>query len=114
MCKNCSSMTGMHRRCFTLKNHDRYVQRLYDRIKDDYDAVERHVVLSSKKCTKAEIDIIAYKDDEVHVYEVKCSYRFYKARKQLRKILRLLKKPAVAFFYCGSADRLEKVAVAQY
>lgn len=103
-----------HRRCFTLNKHDRYVQRLYDRIKDDYDAVERHVVLSSKKCAKAEIDIIAYRNDEVHVYEVKCSYRFYKAKRQLQKILRLLKKPAVAFFYCGSADSLEKISVSNF
>jgi predicted RecB family endonuclease len=105
-----------HRRCFTLNKHDRYVQRLYDRIKDDYDAVERNVVLSTKKCRKAEIDIIAYKDDEVHVFEVKCSYRFVKAKKQILRILRLLKpvKPTKAYFYCGSADRLERIAEAHY
>lgn len=115
--------------------HDRYVQRLYDRIKDDYDAVERNVVFSSRKCRKcmndmhfracsqkcalatcaqAEADIIAYRGDEVHVYEVKCSYRFAKAKKQLLKVLRLLKRPAVAYFYCGSADRLEIIAKAMH
>lgn len=93
-----------------LNKHDRYVQRLYDRIKDDYDSVKMNVVLESKKCRRAEIDIIAYKDDEVHVYEVKCSYRLSKARRQLQRILRLLRKPASAYFYCGSADRLECVA----
>lgn len=101
---------------FQLNKHDRYVQRLYDRIKDDYDAVERHVILSSRKCIKAEIDILAYKDDEVHVFEVKCSYRFVKAKKQLTRILRLLRLecPAKAYFYCGSADRLECIAKAEY
>lgn len=97
-----------------MNKHDRYVQRLYDRIKDDYDAIERNVVLSSKKCRRAEIDLIGYKDDEMHIYEVKCSYRCIKAKRQLLRILRLLKRPAVAFFYCGSADRLERVAVANY
>ena len=94
--------------------HDRYVQRLYDRIKDDYDAVERNVVFSSRKCAQAEADIIAYRGDEIHIYEVKCSYRFAKAKKQLLKMLRLLKQPAVAYFYCGSADRLEIIAKAQH
>ena len=94
--------------------HDRYVQRLYDRIKDDYDVVERNVILETKKCRRAEIDIIAYKHDEVHVYEVKCSYRFAKAKKQLLRILRILKRPAVAYFYCGSADRLEIIAKTVY
>ena len=104
------SYSGSLRQVLTLNKHDRYVQRLYDRIKDDYDAVEMNVVLSTRKCAQAEIDIVAYKDDEMHVYEVKCSYRFTKAKRQLQKILRLLKRPAVAYFYCGSADRLECVA----
>ncbi|MGH9427871.1 MAG: hypothetical protein ACRD2L_16410, partial [Terriglobia bacterium] len=96
--------------------HDRYVQRLYDRIKDDYDAVERNVILETKKCRRAEIDILAYKGDEVHVFEVKCSYRFVKAKKQIERILRLLKldTPTKGYFYCGSADRLECVARANY
>lgn len=87
---------------------------MYDRIKDDYDAVERNVVLSTRKRRRAEIDIIAYRDDEVHIFEVKCSYRFAKAKRQILRILRLLKKPAVAYFYCGSADRLERIARADY
>ena len=67
-------------------------------------------------CQLAEIDILAYKDDEVHVFEVKCSYRFVKAKKQLTRILRLLRleRPAKAYFYCGSADRLECIAKAEY
>jgi Holliday junction resolvase-like predicted endonuclease len=104
------------RQVLQLNKHDRYVQRLYDRIKDDYDAVERNVVLSTKKCSRAEIDIIAHRGDEVHIYEVKCSYRFAKAKRQLLRILRLLKmdKTAKGFFYCGSADRLECIAQAEY
>jgi hypothetical protein len=50
------------------------------------------------------------------VYEVKCSYRFVKAKRQVERILRLLKKEGVVvgYFYCGSADRLECVARANY
>jgi len=106
---DCHCGVSGSQRCFTLNKHDRYVQRLYDRIKDDYDAVERNVVLSGRKCSLAEIDILAYRDDEVHVFEVKCSYRLVKAKKQLKRILRLLQRPAKAFFYCGGADRLEYI-----
>jgi hypothetical protein len=73
-----------------------------------------NVVFSSRKCAQAEVDIMAYRGDVVHVYEVKCSYRFAKAKKQLLKILRIMKRPAVAYFYCGSADRLEIIATAHY
>lgn len=78
--------------------------------------VERNVILSSRKVRKAEIDIVAYKDDEVHVFEVKCSYRFAKAKKQILRILRLLRleKPVKGYFYCGGADKLECVAKAEY
>lgn len=93
----------------TLNKHDRYVQRLYDRIKPDFDVMQKHVVLSSRKSRKAEIDLIGYREGKAHVFEVKCSYRVVKARKQLRRLLRLLKQPvAAAYFYCGSADKLEK------
>jgi hypothetical protein len=53
--------------------------------------------------------MIAYRADEVHVFEVKCSYRVIKAKRQLTRILRILDRPAAAYFYCGSADTLECV-----
>ncbi|RME52623.1 hypothetical protein D6783_04170 [Candidatus Woesearchaeota archaeon] len=40
----------------------------------------------------AEIDVIGIKDDEVHIFEVKCSARQVKAARQLRKIRALLAK----------------------
>jgi hypothetical protein len=78
-------------------------------LKDEYDEVAEYVLLESQKCTQAEIDLIAFKDDEVHVFEVKCSYRIVKAKKQLKRIARLLDGPVETYFYCGSADKLIKI-----
>ena len=84
---------------------------MYDKIKSDYDVLERHVVISSKKCSQAEIDLIGYKDGKVTVFEVKCSFRIVKARRQLARIKRLLNIRDVALmFYCGTADQMLEVA----
>ena len=94
-----------------INKHDQYVEQLYNKIKDDYDVVERHVVLSGKRGMKAEIDLIGYKDGRVDVFEVKCSFRIVKARKQLRRIQRLLNLDGMTLlFYCGMADKLERIA----
>ena len=96
-----------------MNKHDQYVEQLYNRIKDDYDSIERHVVLSSRHVMKAEIDLIGYKDNHVDVYEVKCSFRIVKAKKQLRRIHRLLnvkENDISLLFYCGMADKLERIA----
>jgi len=94
-----------------INKHDRYVERLYRKIKDDYDIVESHVPISSKKCMKAEIDLLGIKDDRIDVYEVKCSYRIIKAKKQLNRIHRLYnyRKNLNKYFYCGIADKLVMV-----
>ncbi len=93
---------------FKINKHDRYVEKLYSKIKDQYDTIERHVEISSKKSLVAEIDLIATKGDQIDVYEVKCSYRIVKARKQLNKIHKLYhyRSNFRKFFYCGGADTL--------
>jgi len=59
-----------------------------------------------------EVDIIARKGDEIHLFEVKCSYRIVKARHQL---LKLKKANAfknfniTCFFYCGMGKQLIEV-----
>ncbi|MEK6822190.1 MAG: hypothetical protein AABY13_00035 [Nanoarchaeota archaeon] len=69
------------------------------------------MVLSGKRGMKAEIDLIGYKDGRVDVFEVKCSFRIVKARKQLRRIQRLLNLDGMTLlFYCGMADKLERIA----
>ena len=96
----------------TINKHDLYVEKLYERIKGDYDVIEKHVVVRGKRCVKAEIDMIGYKDGRIHIFEVKCSYRVYKASRQLAHIKKLLNlRSASLMFYCGTADQLHTVAV---
>jgi hypothetical protein len=58
----------------------------------------------------AEIDILAFKEGKYDIYEVKCSHRFYKAKRQLAKIKKLLgnesKKINNSYFYCGESKLL--------
>lgn len=94
-----------------INKHDQYVARLFERIKGEYDSIERHVVVRGRKSLKAEIDIIGRKGAHVDVYEVKCSPRVCKARRQLAHIRKLLKVEDISLiFYCGMADKLELVA----
>jgi hypothetical protein len=50
------------------------------------------------------------KEGRYDIYEVKCSHRFYKARKQLTRIRKLLgkeqKEICNVFFYCGESKLL--------
>ena len=96
--------------------HDRYVDDLCEQIKPDYDHIYTNVALYSsakkkKKRVIAEIDIIAFKDNKCDVFEVKCSHRAAKARKQLRRIKKLVLNINIAnlFFFCGESGCLEAV-----
>ena len=73
-----------------LSKHDRYVEELYTKIKDRYDSVSKHVAVRAKKRMLAEVDVLAKKGDSVDLYEVKCSHRPIKAKKQLSRLRRLL------------------------
>jgi len=93
----------------TLK-HDRYLEDLCEQIKGDYDDIYTNVELFSKRKRKiAEIDILAVKDNRYYVYEVKCSYRISKAKRQLRKIKKLLPRVRQLFFFCGESGIVEAI-----
>ena len=93
-----------------LSKHDRYVLELRDRIKHKYDDISINVKLQGKKRNLAEIDLIAKKGNSVDLYEVKCSPRIVKAKKQLKRIKRILNlHSSKAYFYCGSSGNLMSV-----
>ncbi|MBI2144797.1 hypothetical protein HYU18_00580 [Candidatus Woesearchaeota archaeon] len=92
-----------------LSKHDRYVEELCARIKGDYDSVSKHVTVRAKKRMLAEVDVLAKKGESVDIYEVKCSPRVVKAKRQLRKLSRYLggsMNIANYYFYCGSSHSL--------
>lgn len=96
-----------------VSKHDRYVQTLCESIGDTYDYILTNVPLySTKRRIVTEIDILAFRDGICDVYEVKCSFRITKARKQLLKIQRLMSKTSRvgnAFFFCGQSGCLINV-----
>ncbi len=93
--------------------HDTYVFGLSKTLESNYDKILKNVrIYSEKKRCVAEVDILAIGKDYYDIYEVKCSYRIAKARKQLnriRDILSVSSKVRNTFFYCGEADQLIKI-----
>lgn len=90
-----------------LTKHDRYVLELRDKIKHKYDFVTVNVKVAGKKRSLGEIDIVAKKGNKVDLYEVKCSHRIVKAKKQLKRMKRLMNLDnSRAYFYCGSSECL--------
>lgn len=83
---------------------------LCNRIKPKYDFLIAPYNLRNKKRSFGEIDILAVKGINKDIYEVKCSFRIVKARKQLKRFNKFVKANN-AFFYCGSADKLEKISL---
>lgn len=93
-----------------LSKHDMYVLELKDKIKHKYDFISVNVKIAGKKRSLGEIDIIAKKGNKVDLYEVKCSHRIVKARKQLNRMKRLMNlNKSRAYFYCGSSESLVSV-----
>ena len=90
-----------------LSKHDRYVLELKNKIKHKYDFVSVNVKIPGKKRSLGEIDIVAKKGNKVDLYEVKCSHRIVKARKQLQRMKRLMNlDKSKTYFYCGSSESL--------
>ena len=90
-----------------LSKHDQYVLDLSNKIKDNYDSISTNVHVKQSKRSLGEIDIIARKGDQVDLYEVKCSFRILKAKKQLSRIKRYLNlKISRSYFYCGNSGAL--------
>ena len=93
-----------------VSKHDRYVLELSSKIKDDYDSISLNVPVKSYKRSLGEIDIVAKKGDRYDIYEVKCSYRILKAKKQLHRIKKYLGfKNIRSYFYCGNSKLLVTV-----
>ena len=93
-----------------LSKHDKYVLELKDRIKNSYDSVSINVPLRHSKRSFGEIDIIAKKGNRFDLYEVKCSFRILKAKKQLNRLKKYLKmENARSYFYCGNSKSLVTV-----
>ena len=90
-----------------LSKHDRYVLELTDKIKNNYDSIYMNVPVKHSKRSLGEIDIVAKKGNRLDLYEVKCSYRILKAKKQLNRAKKHLKlNNARSFFYCGNSKSL--------
>ncbi|HLD01211.1 MAG TPA: hypothetical protein VJC39_05710 [Candidatus Nanoarchaeia archaeon] len=68
-------------------------------------------VYSSKRRSSilAEIDLLAQNEDCLDVYEVKCSFRITKARKQLTRIKKLMPEVNRLFFFCGSSGVITQI-----
>ncbi|MDP3765421.1 MAG: hypothetical protein Q8R04_02830 [Nanoarchaeota archaeon] len=90
-----------------LSKHDRYVMELSNSIKDNYDSISVKVPVKHSKRSLGEIDIVAKKGNRFDLYEVKCSYRILKTKKQLNRIKKYLNlKNARSYFYCGNSKLL--------
>lgn len=90
--------------------HDRYVQKLVRQLRPDYDSISTHLKLEKKKRLIGEVDIIARRGNKLYLFEVKCSYRIVKARKQLTKLKRIFNSyDTTCFFYCGAGDKLVEI-----
>jgi hypothetical protein len=98
----------------SILKHDQHLDNLYLRLKPNYDQLLKKVpIYSKKRRLVAEIDILARKEERYDIYEVKCSHRIYKAKRQLSKIKKLLKKESKdvgnIFFYCGESKKIHNV-----
>jgi Holliday junction resolvase-like predicted endonuclease len=90
-----------------LNKHDRFVQELCEKIKDDYELISTNVKLTKKKRSLGEIDVLAKRGNLFDIYEVKCSYRLTKARKQVKSLRKHFKLSINNFyFYCGATSSL--------
>ena len=93
-----------------ISKHDRYVLELSSKIRDNYDSLSLNVPIKSYKRSLGEIDIMAKKGNRFGLYEVKCSFRILKAKKQLKRLRTILNlKNVRSYFYCGNSKMLVTV-----
>ncbi len=91
-----------------LTKHESYVDLLSRIVAQNYDYIFLNVPLYSKrKRLVAEIDLMGVKDGQVDIYEVKCSHRISKAKRQLEKIRNHIPHQVrESFFFCGASRAL--------
>lgn len=94
---------------FYITKHDNYVVELKEKISYKYDSISTHVPFNISKKSRGEIDLYAKVGDRIDIYEVKCSHRITKARKQLMRAQKCLGLRGNAYFYCGSSGIIELV-----
>lgn len=96
-----------------ILKHDQYVEQLYAKLKDHYDVIYRSLPLFSERDRLiGEIDMVGVSPNGVDVFEVKCSFRPVKARKQLLKIKKIfgnVDKDVSVFFYHGAGEQLVRM-----
>ncbi len=103
-----------------LTKHDKYVLDLCNRLNGVYDRIYTNLLFKNSKRVIAEADVVSTKDDLIDVYEVKCSNRVIKAKKQLIRIKRIMENQSKKFnkdnneyrlfFYCGSSKELVEIS----
>ena len=80
---------------------------LRNKVKHKYDFISTNVKIPGRKRNLGEIDLIGRKGDNIDLYEVKCSHRIVKAKKQLERAKRILQLGnSKSYFYCGSSGAL--------
>ncbi|MFT4311619.1 MAG: hypothetical protein ACMXYF_00120 [Candidatus Woesearchaeota archaeon] len=94
-----------------ILKHDQYLDELIAKLNTNNSQIIRnHQLFSTRKRIIAEIDLLQVDKHRIRVYEVKCSYRLKKAKRQLEKIKKLLEnthdKQIQTFFYHGNAKQL--------
>lgn len=94
-----------------LSKHDMYVKELCELICTYYDSIIPNFKIKGRKRMLGEIDVLAKKGDKLDIYEVKCSHRPIKARKQLVRIRRYIGGQGDSFFYCGSSRQLTAMSI---
>lgn len=97
-----------------MLKHDEYVEQLREQLEGNYTTLYRGLPLISKKGRMVgEIDLLAVNDACIDIFEVKCSFRPTKARKQLEKIRKIVgaeyNQEVNTWFYCGEAGKLVKI-----
>ena len=81
-------------------------------LRPHYDTVLMHVPIyrhkRNRKRQVAEIDIVAIKGDKVDLFEVKCSPRIAKAKRQIKKWRKYWTAHTIdnTYVYCGDANKL--------
>jgi hypothetical protein len=108
---NISVYENRHRQGRKTNKHDNFVQELYLKVRDEYDTISRNIPLFSPRGRRVgEIDLLCVKGNDVHIFEVKCSLRRVKARKQLTRLKKYLGEKNISYyFYCGSSQTVEEV-----
>lgn len=81
-------------------------------LKPHYDLLSTNVLLlkGKKKRILAEIDVVAVRGKEIDVFEVKCNpRRIIKAKKQLRRIKRIMPNVSNTYFFSGDSGIVKKM-----